>query len=826
MADSRGILREHGQRGRGQRLRLRTQLFLALGSLAALPAVLFGLAEAKIAAATAVDLADRETLLTGTSLARELGGLIEAQANVVRTAAGEVGAAGRLDVDVDGRRALDYLRLYPELYGMMILDLEGRAVGGAVRESSGETRTAAGSFFGDRRWVKDIAKGESFSGQLVASKILGRPAMAFAAQVVDRQGARLGLVSNGIYLEAVQRALERVTEVAAGLTSVVVDADGRVVAVAGDEPVTPLKNLGSVRLYEAPARAVERRLGYSTKGELRRGTAASVQTSVVRWRVITTWPDRIVHERAVKALWTMGTFALGALVLGLVAAVLLAGAVARPIFHLSRLLESIGEGDLRVRPEALKRWHPRELEELHGSVDGMLDRLNPLVRQLGRAVTAIAEVTQLLARAISQMLGDSNEQRDGVTKSSAAIVQMSDSIGSVGDGVQSASKTASEVMSSIVSVDGQIVRIVDSVHKLSTTVDGASMEGAAAERHVGVVIQSTTQLVDTVDRTAGSLRLLTESIKQVGVAAEREESLAREALSAAMDGRDAVDRIAAAIEEIHERFDAVGATVLRLSDRSDSIGEVVRVIDEVTRATRLLAINASIIASQAGEQGSGFGVVAERVRSLASETAASTGRITDLIRSVQIDIRQAVDAVMSGQKAVGAGDQLSRDAGERLRAIIHSAGQAETTVREIGTASRDQASRVELLAAAVNEVHHATHQIGSVANAQLDVQRKVARALDEVRTVCADVQSATEAQRRDSRTITLAAKAMTSRLQAIAHASDVQSRERNRIERALDIFEGAAQGNVENARQLGDVMRRLANRLEQLQTQLAAFRVA
>jgi septation ring formation regulator EzrA len=126
----------------------------------------------------------------------------------------------------------------------------------------------------------------------------------------------------------------------------------------------------------------------------------------------------------------------------------------------------------------------------------------------------------------------------------------------------------------------------------------------------------------------------------------------------------------------------------------------------------------------------------------------------------------------------------------------------------------------------VNEVHHATHQIGSVANAQLDVQRKVARALDEVRTVCADVQSATEAQRRDSRTITLAAKAMTSRLQAVAHASDVQSRERNRIERALDIFEGAAQGNVENARQLGDVMRRLANRLEQLQTQLAAFRVA
>jgi methyl-accepting chemotaxis protein len=381
-------------------------------------------------------------------------------------------------------------------------------------------------------------------------------------------------------------------------------------------------------------------------------------------------------------------------------------------------------------------------------------------------------------------------------------------------------------MSSIMSVDEQIVRIVDSVRKLAATVDGASSEGAAAERHVDVVVQSTVLLSDTVERTSGSLQLLTESIKQVGVAAEHEEALARDALSAAVVGRDAVDRIASAMSQIQERFDAVGTTVLRLSDRSDAIGEVVRVIDEVTRATRLLSINAAIIASQAGEQGSGFSVVADGVRALASETAVSTNRITDLITSVQIDIQQAVDAVASGQKAVGAGEQLSKEAGQRLRAIIESAGQAEMTVREIATASRDQVSRVDLLAVAVSEVHNATQRISSIANSQRQVQQKVAQALDEVRSVCTDVRTATIAQRKDSRTITTAVQAMTGRLQTIAHASEVQSRERNQIEKALSVFEGAAQGNVEHARQLGDVMSRLADRLEQLQDQLSTFRVA
>ncbi len=807
------------------RVTLRTQLLVALGSLAALPVVLFGIAQAREAANGAADLADRETLLASTSLARELGYLIEAQANVTRSFAGEVGAAGRLDMDAQGSRAAQYLDVFPGLYGATILDGNGLSVGGMVVEPGGARKPAAGRFYGDRTWVKEVKNGGTFSSELVRSRLSGRPGVSFAAPVVDGAGNRLGLVALGIELAPVQRALERVTEAAPGLTSVVLDGSGRVVAVAGSGSVTPLENLGRVHLYDAPAAEIERRLGPNETGELRRGTASQVQSSAVRWWVTTTWPQAAVRARAVKALWTMISFALGALGLGVGAAIVLARAFARPVTNLSNLVVSIGKGDLRVRPEPARAWYPRELGELIGSIDGMLEQLHTLITQMRRALVAIADVTQALRQASTQMLGDSRRQHQAVHRSSGAIVQIRDSIGHVGDGVQSLSKTASETIDSILSLDRQIGRIAGSVHTLTETIDGASLEGDHMEQQVGAVVESTVHLSQNVEKTSGSLRLLTESIQDVASSAEQGEGLAREALAAARAGRDAVDETIGSIREIQERFGAVGEAVLRLAQRSEAIGEVVRVIDEVAGATRLLAVNASIISSEAREHGTGFGVVADRVRSMASETTASTSQITDLIASVQADIRLAVEAVQSGQETVGAGERRSTEAGARLRAIIDSAGQAEKTVQKIAEASRDQALRVELVTAAVTEVHDATHRISAAAQAQRAAQQKVAVAIAKVRSVGDDVRTSTEAQRQDSRAMTNAVRAMTSRLQTIAQASEAQSRERDRIQGALGVFEGAAQGSVEHAGQLDEVMRTLAERLEQLQKELGAFRI-
>jgi methyl-accepting chemotaxis protein len=805
-------------------LTLRAQLLLALGLLTALPIVLLGIVEARANAQAAAALADRETLLASTSLARELGRLMESHANIARALAGDAATSGNLDAPVWQIRADQYINTFPGFYGLTLLDMKGMAVGGTVLKD-GVGQPAAGRSYADRVWVQEVQRGAALSAEIVRSRVSGRPAVSLAAPVVSADGTRLGMVGLGIDLQSVQQALERVTEAAPGLSSVVTDGGGRVVARAGAQNVTPLEELGTVALYwPTVGDQPERRTGADETGELRRGTVAALQTNVVRWWVTTTWPQAAVAQRASKALWSTLGFGLGALALGIGAAVLLAKTVAQPVSRLSVLVESIGHGDLRARPEQPRAWYPRELSQLIASIDRMLSQLQGVMAQLGRTAVAIGQVTHRLQGASTNLLGDSYQQKEAIHRSSGAIVQMSDSIGNVGNSVRALSDAASETTTSISSLDQQIDRIAHNLLTLADTIASTSLEVDHMQQQVAAVATSALQLGQNVEKTSGSLQLLTESIQDVANSAGQGQALAHDALAAAAAGRDAVDGTIAATREIQHRFDAVGAAVHSLAGRSEAIGEVVRVIEEVTRATQLVAINASILASEAGEHGKGFRVVADRVRSMADETAVSTDQISKLIASVQADIKNAVDAVKAGQETMRAGERRSEEAGVRLLAIIDSSGQAEGTVKQIAEATRDQALRVRLVRAALGEVHQATARIAHAVDAQREAQGKMAVAMTRLRSVGEDVRSSNDAQQKDSRAMTAAVRAMTSRFQSIAQAIEAQNQERVRIQMALGVFDTAAKGGVESAQQIGEVVHTLRERLDQLERQLSGFR--
>jgi methyl-accepting chemotaxis protein len=804
---------------------LRAQLLFALGMLAALPVAIFGFAQARAAADAAGALADRETLLASTSLARELGRLLEDHATLLRALATEVGAMGKLDLAIIDRRTRQYVSVFPGLYTMLITDPGGRTVAGAVLEGT-TFRSAAGTMYVDRAWFHELQRGAPFVATVLKSRLTGRPALILSAPVFDDDGERLGFSVMGIDLESVQRALERVTEAAPGLSTVVHDGLGRLVASSGGPSLGVVEQVGAIPLYRMIAGDDPERLSeFDERGEMRRGTVAPLKASGIQWWVTTTWPQAAVRHRAATALLTTVEFGVFTLALGIGAAVLLAKLMTGPVNNLSRLVEAMSHGDLRVRPERAKDWYPKELEALLAVIDRMLMRLQEIIGQLGGTVDAVSAMTVRLHDASSEMLGDSNKQHQAVQRSSGAIVQMSDSLGSIGVGVREVAEAVSSTTGTIVSLDQQIDHIGHGLHTLADTIDGAMIEVDRMQQQVRAMAMSATALGQNVEKTSDSLQVLTESIQKVTSSAERGQSLSREALAAAEAGRDAVEETIAATREIQHRFDAVGAAVHSLAGRSEAIGQVVSVIDEVTRATQLVAINASILAAEAGEHGKGFSIVAGRVRAMAEETALSTDQISRLIAAVQADIQSAVAAVQSGQETVRAGERRSEEAGVRLRAIIDSSGQAERTVQQIADAMREQAARVRLVRAALGEVHQATARIERAVDAEREAQAKMGVAIAAVRSFGDDVRQSTEAQQKVSRSMTAAVRATTSRFQAIAQAMDAQSQERHRIEEALGVFDGAAQGSVERAAQIGEVVRALHDKLEQLERQLGAFRV-
>src|SRR5512135_1629229 len=150
--------------------------------------------------------------------------------------------------------------------------------------------------------------------------------------------------------------------------------------------------------------------------------------------------------------------------------------------------------------------------------------------------------------------------------------------------------------------------------------------------------------------------------------------------------------------------------VNRLGGRAESIGSILTVIEDITDQTSLLALNAAILAAQAGEHGKGMSVVATEIRELANRTAASTQEISKLIVAVQEDSREAVAVMGKGVQLTTEGTRLAREAGDALQKILERAGQAREMSHAISRAAAEQTVGMRQVSEAVDRINAMSHE--------------------------------------------------------------------------------------------------------------------
>src|SRR5690606_38101051 len=171
---------------------------------------------------------------------------------------------------------------------------------------------------------------------------------------------------------------------------------------------------------------------------------------------------------------------------------------------------------------------------------------------------------------------------------------------------------------------------------------------------------------------------------------ERCSDVARHAVDVAHKGGEAVRRTIDGMNTIRETIQDTSKRIKRLGESSQEIGNIVELIEEIAEQTNILALNASIEASRAGESSRGFAVVADEVQKLAERSAAATRKIEVLVRTIQSDTNEAVVSMERSTTDVVGGALLAENAGAALDEIEQVSHQIASLVHNISISSREQ----------------------------------------------------------------------------------------------------------------------------------------
>ena len=193
--------------------------------------------------------------------------------------------------------------------------------------------------------------------------------------------------------------------------------------------------------------------------------------------------------------------------------------------------------------------------------------------------------------------------------------------------------------------------------------------------------------------------------------------------------------------------------IKRLAENSTRIENFVSVINDITKRTNLLALNASIIAAQAGEYGKSFGVVADEIRNLSLQTGHSTGEITAIIEEIMSESRTAAENITTSKYLVQRGVELGHSTGEALKAIYDRSISSMDMTHQIKLATGEQAISVQVVAKSMEDISSMTSQIFSASADQAKATRSIARSIETIKDMTHEMVKSTSRQVDDSRKI-------------------------------------------------------------------------
>lgn len=270
--------------------------------------------------------------------------------------------------------------------------------------------------------------------------------------------------------------------------------------------------------------------------------------------------------------------------------------------------------------------------------------------------------------------------------------------------------------------------ILAGVEKVSTT---ANQLQNSAER----VSEGSSSQNASTSHMAASVEEMTVSINHVADQARTTSDQSNEVGRKAEAGQDVIAKTVNNIHDIAEAVESAAGDIRQLDEKGREIESVINIISSVAEQTNLLALNAAIEAARAGEQGRGFAVVADEVRSLAARTATSTKEISDIITAIQSVSSSAVKRMGEAITKVEQGVQGAGSANDTMSEICRVAAESVSLVEDISHAIREQGAATNSIAQQVENVAQMVEENSQAANETSRQANELTRVSDSMKQI-------------------------------------------------------------------------------------------
>jgi methyl-accepting chemotaxis protein len=443
-----------------------------------------------------------------------------------------------------------------------------------------------------------------------------------------------------------------------------------------------------------------------------------------------------VNKAMVKRMLVKGgEIALLLVALSVVVTILFRSRVARRVELMEASLEKATHGDLTVRIE----------DSSNDEISKVAEGINYLVEQLRTSFKRIAELSEASSRTTGALVSSFNESIDAMAQQqqsaediSAAIDKAAQSHSLITENTRklyfSAEQNTLALQQSVAvnkDIAVRIEKLNSGMNAAHVTVDAINRAAGQAADLAGQATREARKGSSSADNVRSSVSMISEVISQSTAQSDRTTKIISE------KGMMAVSEAKASMENIHLLTEALTASMLKLDAGSKDIAQIVAVIEDIAKRTRLLSLNTSIIAAQAGEHGKSFMVVANEMKQLSDQTANHTMEIAGIIGSIQDGIGDAVEKTRDASRRVEEGSYVVAGAGEALEEILEASQSSAAMVRRVVAAAEVQQSGLEEILSSLDQLEKLNTDVST---AMINEQGTISSFANTIELLCESME--------------------------------------------------------------------------------------